>query len=609
MARSDNWRINKSSIMAVEGAQVLKALQKVAGAAGLPKDFKVKFATESRSSGIDFDSKELVIGAGKLFKEAPVPAELFDVLVGLTLHEVGHEQIDTAKIADLYKRESASMIKLEADVFQKFINIGEDIVIESRTRADPNLAEYDEALHKWGVSQSRDAQPNNLLEIWLEYSLVHKSTSVMNLPDELVEPMQQLVALTGWLRRAGEGDGKFLSMTHQRFSSYIRYWATVREAMLEPPKPDPQSNSQSDEQGEPDKQSTDGQSGDSSPQNETPKASSPNPVPEPPSDSGAEPQTPQSKDEVDVDGGDENSAPEPDDGSNQAGSASDVMDRPLAPSPEDAIDNELAEAIEDAIESDLEDVTEQVAEELGEQQQDGKYHKAHTVIRSRETKTPLIKPDPILRKKLERVMTIRKRLQARTMHGEQYGRIDKRHLHRIATDERIFSLRYKFPDGFPNTRILIDLSSSMSGTQADEVLEAAGALQTLVNAEVWCYNNVDNKVNLVRMDEGKLVHRFKPAGNTPSGLAIVGVSLGMKKGGLVIHLTDGEHNSGQTPWTAHWILKKNGIDLVNLIWGSCTRHYNLDGIGFRQLSGLAEFPEVLYQILVEQMKLSKIGGK
>ena len=195
------------------------------------------------------------------------------------------------------------------------------------------------------------------------------------------------------------------------------------------------------------------------------------------------------------------------------------------------------------------------------------------------------------------------------MHGEQYGRIDKRHLHRIGTDQRIFSLRYKFPDGFPNTRILIDLSGSMSGQEADEVLEAAGALQTLVNAEVWCYNHYDGKVNLVRMDEGKLIHTFKPDGQTPSGLAIVGVSLGMKKDGLIIHLTDGEHNAGQTPWTANWALKKHGINLVNLIWGNHTKDYSLDGMSYRQLNGLAEFPEALYQILVEQMKLVKIGGK
>lgn len=79
MARSENWRINKSSLIAVEGAQLLKALQKVAGAAGLPKDYAVKFATKAQMSGIDFDGKELVIGAGRIFQEAPLPADKMDV--------------------------------------------------------------------------------------------------------------------------------------------------------------------------------------------------------------------------------------------------------------------------------------------------------------------------------------------------------------------------------------------------------------------------------------------------------------------------------------------------------------------------------------------------
>ena len=585
MARSDNWRINRSGIMAVEGAQVLKALQKVAGAAGLPKGFVVKFATKSHKSGIDFDTKEVVIGAGRLFNEAPVPADLFDVLVGLTLHEVGHQQIDSAKVCDLVKWQvSNGKTKQESDMFQKFVNIGEDIVIESRTRANPNLVEYDETLHKWAITQMRDAQPDKLMEVWIEYALGHKSTTIMNLPKELIEPMQQLVALTGWLRKNPR------IHPSDRVNAYTKYWDTVKDAILDPLQPQPQQDAGADDK-----------------QNET----------EPPSDSGAEqsPQEPSEQDNTaggdatgDASGeGNNSSAPDPDDSSGQAGEEN-VMDRPLALRQDDGIDDELAAAIEDAIESDLEDITEQVAEEFGEHLQDGGRYRKYPVIRSRETKTPLIKPDPLLRKKLERIMTIRKRLQARTMRGEQYGKIDKRHLHRVGTDERIFSLQYKFPDGFPDTRILIDLSASMSGKEAAEVLEAAGALQTLVNAEVWCYNKSD-KVNLVRMDDGKLIHRFQPEGNTPSGLAIVGVSLGMKKGGLVIHLTDGDHNTGQTPWTANWILKKRGVDLVNLLWGHATRHYALEGINYRQLRGLAEFPEALYKILVEQTQLNKIGGK
>ena len=596
MARSSNWRINRSSIMAVEGAQALKALQKVAGAAGLPDRFKVKFATKGRTTGIDFDHKEVVIGAGRLFHEAPISPDLFDVLVGLTLHEVGHERIRTDKMWNLAKTVSGKAMwsPTEQDLFQKFCNIGEDIVVESRTRANPNLAEYDEVLHKWAVAQLRAAQPNKLMEVWIEYALGHKSASIMNLPDELVEPMQKLVALTGWLRNQVQ-DGSY----GQRARAYFDYWKVVKDALLgllEPPPRDKADN-----------------------QSEQPILDN---QPEPPQDSGAEnksPADPEPNNEAAGNSGEMDSTPEPGDNSGQPGDGDGEgqddskaeMDIPLAPKPEDSINDNLAIAIEDAIETDQEDITDEVIAEFQEQL-GNKYSAGCSIIRSRETRTPLVKPDPILRKQLERILTIRKRLQARTMHGEQYGRIDKRHLHRIGTDKRIFSLRYKFPDGFPNTRILIDLSGSMSGKQADEVLEAAGALQTLVNAEVWCYNHED-KTRLVRMDDGKLIHRFEPSGTTPSGQAIVGVALGMKKDGLVIHLTDGESNYGQAPWSAHWILAKRGINLVNLIWGGSVKQYNLEynlvGMNYRQLKGLAEFPAALYQILVEQVKLAKMGSK
>ena len=616
MARSDNWRINKSSLMPVEGAQILSALRKVAGAAGLPPSYKVKFATDTKHSGIDFDNKEVVVGAGRLFQEAPMPSKNMDILVGLTLHEVGHHVIGTERVLrGTNARVDAFHSNQSDELFQTFVNIGEDVVVESRTLSNPNLSDYAKSLHDWNALNMRDAKTNRLLELWIEYALGHKSEAMLDLPPEMNEAMSQLVALTGWLRRYEPSRS-----VGDRIGAYQRYWSTLKDVILNPPKPpEPQSEQttgqneggEAENQGQLESPPTEPEEDEEEDENE-PDSNEP----ESPSGAGAEtptPNTPESKEPEpsnesatpQTDGDTEPSAPALDDdlASGSAEIEEDKMDVPLAPRPEDNIDSELEKAIEEAVEYESEDITDQVHEELGD-----KHGASRLVIRSRETKTPLIKPDTVLRKKLERIMTIRKRLQARTMHGEQYGRIDKRHLHRIGTDQRIFNLRYKFPDGFPNTRILIDLSDSMSGHDADEVLEAAGALQTLVNAEVWCYNNT-NQINLVRMDEGRLIHQFQPNGNTPSGIAIVGVSLGMKRGGLIIHLTDGGHNQGQPPWNANWVLKGHGIELVNLIWGNSTSHYDLEGINFRKINGLADFPEALYQILVEKARLSKIGGK
>uniref|UniRef100_A0A6M3KMN9 von Willebrand domain containing protein n=1 Tax=viral metagenome TaxID=1070528 RepID=A0A6M3KMN9_9ZZZZ len=603
MARSDNWRINRSSIMAVEGAQLLKALRKVAGAVGLPKEYTIKFMSEKVGANIDFTKKEVVVGAGRLLTEAPLPADKMDVLVGLTLHEVGHYMVDTHRVM-------VGISSMHRLLFREFCNIGEDVVVESYVRSNPNLADYDKALCNWATMPVREAKGNKLLELWIEYGLVHKVNyeKMDKLPQEMKDAMGQLVALTGWLRR--------VPFWPERCAAYLKYWEQLEELITNPPElVEPEMAKQDGGSRQEPKGS---ESGSESQYSDTPEDSDDKKNGEDGTgeqdssgENGTKGETEKTDDGDKVDDNDSASS-----GSGESGqdmgeteAVDDTLDRPLAPNEDDAISGKLAKEIENALETEQEDVTDEVLEMLDKAWVGYNIHKQFPVIRSRETKTPLIKPDQLLRKKLERILTIRKRLQARTMHGERYGRIDKRHLHRVVTDQKVFSLRYKFPDGFPDTKILLDLSGSMCGREADEVLEAAGALQSVVNAEVWCYYKSNNGiVKLIRVDDGKLIHQCVSDGGTPSGLAILGVSVGMKNGGLIVHLTDGQHNVGQSPWLAHWALKKRGVNLVNLVWGNqyMTKYYDLDGMNVRRLHGLAEFPDALYGILVEQSKLGNL---
>ena len=537
MAKSENWRINKSSIPAVEGAQALRALQKVAGAIGLPQDYSVRFS--SQKPCIDFTDKKIHIGGAELLEEAPIPAEKFDILVGMALHEVSHHLIKTDKVWEGCNKTSRLHAPEKIATLQAFINIGEDIMIESKLRKNPNLAPYDKSLHDWAVDEMSPARPDNLMEVWLEYALGHKAEIIMQLPDELAEPMSQLIDLTKWLRRS--------PLPRERMIMYTHVWGEVKDYLI------------------PKKQ-------------ESVKVPRDDKVPHADTNIG-------DNDDSTM-GNSINSTPEP------------TIETPVTRKSKGRISRELTQAIEEAIKSDSEDVTEQVMELA----QDYTTHSSYPIIRSRGMATPTIKPNRELCKRLERIMTIHKRLQSRTMHGERYGQLDKRHLYRVSTDERVFSLDYKFPLGFPDTRILLDLSASMYGTQAEEVLEAAAALQVLVGAQVWCYNHDNALNNLVRVDDGKLIHKFRPAGDTPSGLAIIGVSLGMRSG-LIIHFTDGECNVGFEPYFAHEILRKRGIGLINLIWNHRRIPSSYANMDCRQLKSLAEFPDALYNILIEQVKL------
>ena len=144
------------------------------------------------------------------------------------------------------------------------------------------------------------------------------------------------------------------------------------------------------------------------------------------------------------------------------------------------------------------------------------------------------------------------------MRGESYGKLDMRKLHRSQTDLKMFKLKYRFPDGFPDTAILVDMSGSMSGKQAEEVITAATSLAIVVKCRVWSYAEHSSEIKLVKLDDGKITHTSAPGGNTPSGIALVGVAETLRPGGLIIHLTDGEHNVEFGPAEATQVLDKKG---------------------------------------------------
>lgn len=280
-------------------------------------------------------------------------------------------------------------------------------------------------------------------------------------------------------------------------------------------------------------------------------------------------------------------------------------DLPLMNSIPAPIDQKLAEAIEEAMTTDTEDITKQVYKDFEEAGYSPR-NIAFVVTRKQETKTIPVHPDADQVRRLERILTIRKRLQGRVMHGESYGKLDMRKLHRSQTDLKMFKLKYRFPDGFPDCAILVDMSGSMSGKQAEEVITAATSLALVVKCKVWAYAEHSSEIKLVKLDEGKVTHGSAPGGNTPSGIALVGVAQTLKPGGLIIHLTDGEHNVEYGPAEATQVLSRKAINAVHLLWGKQEGPYA--GLACKLLTnGLTDFPEALYWILVEQLRLEGLG--
>ena len=554
-ARSSNWRVNSSSIKSVEGAYILRALRKVAGAVGLPAGYQVKFNTGEAVINLDPEYEDIMIQAGDLFTKAPMPPENMDVLVGRTLHEVEHHNINTKGVwlGCHYK-----VSRDEREFFQSFVSIGEDIIVDKHLLANQNLMDYYVAALERAFRGWHGPHMNSLLELWIEYAIIGNRDIILYVPDALVEPMQQLTELTEKLKEPMDR----LVGTRLRGEYYVTYWNLVKEVVIHPPE----------------LEQLPGAGGGGLPGEET-KGENP-----------------------DQKGGRTQVGPTSQD---HPGFHEDVMPPMSANSA--PLDKKLAEQIEEAVMSETEDITDQVYSEFTEAGLKAKGIR-FMITRKRETKNIIVKPDPEQCRRLERILAIRKRLQDRVMRGEEAGKLDMRKLHRSQTDRKMFKLKYRFPDGFPDTAILIDMSGSMSGKQAEEVITAATSLANVVKCKVWSYAENGSEIRLVKLDEGKVTHGALPGGNTPSGIALVGVADTLKKGGLIIHLTDGEHNVEFGPVEATAVLRKKGINAVHLLWGQTEGPYT--GLPCQVLrGGISEFPEALYQILIEQLKLVGLSNR
>jgi hypothetical protein len=554
-ARSSNWRVNSSSIKSVEGAHILRALRKVAGAVGLQASHKVRFSTNARLTDAELEREDIRIDAGDLFTRAPISPENLDILVGRTLHEVDHYTINSSGVwSSCYYK----VPEPERDMFRAFVNTGEDIVIDHRLSANVNLRDYYEAAMEKLFHGRREPRLNNVLEIWIEYALAHNYLILDMVPANLKPAVDDLIDLTNQLKEPMDR----LTGTRRRAELYSSTWNSIKEVVMHPPElPDEGS---ADGGGSPE---------DSPPGDQASKNSRTQPGP-------TDQHNPRTKERDD--------------------------DLPLMNAVPAPLDHKLAEAIEEAMASDTEDITKQVYRDFEEAGYSPR-GLAFVVTRKHETKSVPVKPDPEQCRSLERVLTIRKRLQGRVMRGESYGKLDMRKLHRSQTDLKMFKLKYRFPDGFPDTAILVDMSGSMSGKQAEEVITAATSLAIVVKCRVWSYAEHSSEIKLVKLDDGKVTHTSAPGGNTPSGIALVGVAETLRPGGLIIHLTDGEHNVEFGPAEATQVLEKKGVNAVHLLWGKREGPYA--GLPCRVLAnGLADFPDALYWILVEQLRLEGLGA-
>ena len=94
LALSSDWRITKSSVKAIDMANALQSLRRLAGGLGVKAEI-IRYATDEQSKS----NKTLIeIDAHYATQSQPIRDSEFDVLAGAMLHECGHYKIDSVDV-------------------------------------------------------------------------------------------------------------------------------------------------------------------------------------------------------------------------------------------------------------------------------------------------------------------------------------------------------------------------------------------------------------------------------------------------------------------------------------------------------------------------------
>ena len=118
---SEYWRLNRSGFEAVELANVLRAMRKVAGHLG-PNVGRIEYTGMSRGGGAG-----IILEPSSIMGQYPIPAEKIDHLVGLVTHEALHRTEWSDHVWKLLEPTIRTLGGLANVRLQKIVSVGEDI--------------------------------------------------------------------------------------------------------------------------------------------------------------------------------------------------------------------------------------------------------------------------------------------------------------------------------------------------------------------------------------------------------------------------------------------------------------------------------------------------
>jgi len=612
---SNAWRINKSSVPAIELANCLRSARRLIGHVTRKKEISVSYGPSSYYQVVhklvDYEeiSSTLKLDASLVQGTYPVPPDNMDRFCGQAIHEAMHSVLQSNVVIRVPMPTSPTGITFRSrtrggntlpfptpDAVSAVTNKGltkyweqmkivaEEIAVDSQVSG--KLREY--------VKKARlmEGEPtvdwNNPFSVWIAIDVYNMQPNMDGVSVQQLEIIGVLLSIGKELKK---GMASLRNPTH-RIDILIHKW---QELLPHLKSVEQKANMGSTDVPEGLEAINDPVFGGeySSADGTDSKNAEPTPTPEPSTSKSqaaeepaptSKPQSSNSKpskqtEETEESVGEEESGPvggpEPEDEDyDEEDKAEEVSthiveahqgtDKPLSSSMLEQINQHIAAESEDLTDQ-IKDMIVETTNELREAGQltndvktnlvDFGHGTDKSVVWGKSVDTiPVKNFDEKLLKELEWIRQLKKALGSTIYRPEEDGTLDDLNLHRFAIDGHIYKRKVEKPNQVLKLAMVIDASGSMSN-KTDIYKAAFAVCKILPQVKMYSYEHSSGTINLKLHTLGKLLTEVEIGGDTPSGQAILGTAI-KHPDHLILHFTDGGANTGSDPNTAFLLMQK-----------------------------------------------------
>jgi hypothetical protein len=225
---SSYWRLNRSGFEAVELANVLRAMRKVAGLLG-PNAGRIEYTGMSRGKGA-----AIILEPSLVVGEYPIPPERVDYLVGLVTHEALHRIEWSDHVWKLLEPTIRTLRGSSNVRLQKIVSAGEHIYVD--LVADRTVfGLYTPAARSHAFAEARKKfNPGQLsLDqlVYLWWTRTWESTAGTEPAEAYREPLELLDRLTNRLREVVDVNKGVTDRCEMRAELYLEAWESIRPSL------------------------------------------------------------------------------------------------------------------------------------------------------------------------------------------------------------------------------------------------------------------------------------------------------------------------------------------------------------------------------------------